>query len=114
MNVFNWVSIAIAVGIFYAVGRIIVGWFTSRGRVSATGGMICEHCGTRGTAKTRTRGSTAIELVLWLCLILPGLVYSIWRLTTRERVCPSCGAPGLIPIDTPRGKQLAGQFSAPT
>ena len=42
--------------------------------------------------KTVTRGSIWIEIILWLCLIVPGLIYSIWRLTTRRQVCSACGA----------------------
>jgi hypothetical protein len=110
MTAYHWIFLALLVAILYGVGRIIVRWLTSSGRIDDDGRMICAHCGSRGKPKTRTRGSTAIELILWLCLILPGLVYSIWRLTTRDEVCPSCSAPGMIPVETPRGKQLATQF----
>jgi RNA polymerase subunit RPABC4/transcription elongation factor Spt4 len=72
---------------------------------------ICPACGTQGRPKKRTRGSIWIELVLWLCFIVPGLIYSVWRLTTRESVCPGCGSPGMIPLGSPRGKQLAAQFN---
>ena len=38
---------------------------------------ICSHCGYTGTAKKVTKGSTLMELVLWLCFIIPGLLYSM-------------------------------------
>ena len=68
--------------------------------------MICPRCGSHGPEKVVTPGSFLIELALWLFFLLPGLIYSIWRLTARKKVCSSCGADGLIPVDTPRGQQL--------
>jgi hypothetical protein len=46
-----------------------------------------------------------MEIALWLFLILPGLIYSVWRLTSREKVCGICGG-RMIPINSPRGQQL--------
>ncbi len=72
--------------------------------------LICPNCGYLGDAKTITKGSLLLEIVLWLCMILPGLIYSIWRRTSRPSVCPSCGATQMIPSHSPRGKQLKTQF----
>lgn len=63
--------------------------------------MYCRNCGTVGRPKRITKGSFLIELILWLCFLLPGLIYSIWRITTRYGVCPSCGAPNMIPASSP-------------
>ena len=63
--------------------------------------MFCPHCGHQGTARDHTPGSMGIELVLWLCLIIPGLIYSLWRLSARRPVCARCGAAGLLPEDSP-------------
>jgi len=73
--------------------------------------MICPSCGSRGPAKIQVRGSIWIEIILWLMLIVPGLIYSIWRLTTKRPVCVQCDQPGIIPIATPRGAELAAKFS---
>lgn len=75
-------------------------------RPNAEGRMICPACGTRGEPKTITRGSLRIEILLWLLLIVPGVIYSLWRLTTRAEGCPACGQIGMIPVATPRGQQL--------
>ena len=72
------------------------------GNPLAAAQMYCQHCGTVGQPKTRVKGSFLIELVLWLCFIVPGLIYSIWRLTTKEKVCPKCGMPNMIPADSPK------------
>ncbi|MGV3774686.1 MAG: hypothetical protein ACO1QB_17430 [Verrucomicrobiales bacterium] len=73
------------------------------------GDKICEDCGQVGYAKTITQGSLLIEIVLWLFMILPGLIYSIWRLTSRKEACRQCKGK-LIPLKTPRGQKLFEQM----
>jgi hypothetical protein len=48
-----------------------------------------------------------MEVLLWLCLLLPGILYSLWRITSRYKGCPVCGARNPIPLETPAGKALA-------
>lgn len=109
-----FVGIALVLAILYWVGATIYRWIRPAGGITATGPLICATCGSRGTPRTRTRGSTWLELALWLCFIVPGLIYSIWRLTTRQPVCPECGSAGMISVNTPRGKQLAAQYGKAT
>jgi len=71
-----------------------------------TDDMVCTNCGFRGKPVRATAGSFIVEVVLWLCFILPGLIYSVWRLTTRKQVCPKCKQPTMIPADSPRGRTL--------
>lgn len=71
--------------------------------------FVCTQCGTVGNGKSYTRGGCLIELILWCCFIIPGLVYSLWRLSTRTKVCASCGAATLVPLDSPVGRKLAPQ-----
>jgi hypothetical protein len=73
---------------------------------------ICADCGTVGKGKTVTRGSFLIEIILWLCFIVPGLIYTVWRLTTRGKACSACGGTKLLPLDTPGGKSIAAKFTA--
>lgn len=68
--------------------------------------MVCPHCGYLGVVKRQPKGSFWIELVLWLAFLLPGLIYSIWRLTNTHTICPSCGSDGMVPALSPRGKKL--------
>ncbi|HOV31838.1 MAG TPA: hypothetical protein PLX23_00570 [Candidatus Hydrogenedens sp.] len=67
---------------------------------------ICTTCGYVGYPQRITRGSFYIELALWLLFILPGLIYTIWRLTSQYEICPECRNTSMIPVDTPRGQRL--------
>lgn len=72
-------------------------------------GSFCPNCHMVGQPKTKTPGSFLIEVVLWLCFIVPGVLYSLWRLAARKQVCAYCSSPGLIPADSPRAQQLSQQ-----
>jgi len=72
--------------------------------------LICSTCGHIGSTKTAVKGSILIEIILWLCFIIPGVIYSLWRSSSRHKTCPKCGGTNLIPLDTPVGiKILADQ-----
>jgi hypothetical protein len=58
-------------------------------------------CGRVAAPVQHTPGSLAIEVVLWLCFLVPGLVYSLWRHSARHDVCASCGGASLLPPDAP-------------
>lgn len=70
------------------------------------GKYFCVTCEHTGKPRTFTRGSIFIEIILWLCFLVPGLIYSIWRLTSKCIICASCGNPDIIPTDSPRAKKL--------
>lgn len=70
---------------------------------------VCLQCGHHGPRKKITKGSLFVELFLWLIFLLPGFIYSIWRHASRYFGCPKCGAPNVIPEDSPVAKKfLAG------
>jgi len=69
------------------------------------GMMVCAQCGCTGT-ESHTKGSFLIELVLWFFMCVPGLIYSIWRLTTRGQVCSACKSDRLVPANSPTGQNL--------
>lgn len=68
--------------------------------------FVCTTCGTVSKGKMLTKGSVLIELVLWLCFFVPGILYSLWRLGTRTRVCTACNGPMLVPATSPIGQQM--------
>lgn len=69
--------------------------------------MICLQCNSVLAPATITKGGCLIEGALWLFFLLPGLIYSIWRLTSRYKACPACKSPNIIPLDSPRGYEIA-------
>lgn len=72
--------------------------------------FICQSCGSLGEAKSETPGSLAVEVVLWCCFLLPGVMYSVWRLSARKSGCAACGAQTLVPIASPVGQRLLAQY----
>ena len=68
--------------------------------------LICRDCGTLGNTRAVVKGHFAIELALWIFFIIPGLIYTIWRLTNKDNICASCGSANLIPVDSPMGAKL--------
>jgi hypothetical protein len=71
--------------------------------------MVCSHCGCQGIPRTITKGSFVIELVLWCCFFIPGLIYSCWRLTSRYEACPFCLSPNMLPRKSPRAQSILRQ-----
>ena len=71
-----------------------------------TNEIACTSCGYVGEPKTITRGTFAVEVVLWLCFLVPGFIYSVWRMSSRHDGCPTCGLTTLIPQDSPMGKKV--------
>ena len=67
---------------------------------------ICRSCGHIGKAGKRARGHTLVTIFLLICFIVPGIFYSIWRLTTKEKVCTVCGNANLIPVNSPVGQKI--------
>jgi hypothetical protein len=93
----TWILIGViaAVMIFRSIGA------SQRARRDP---LYCPQCGAVAKAQAATRGSRGIELLLWLCFIIPGLIYTLWRANSKYQVCPSCGSAGLIPVTSPRAQ----------
>ena len=68
--------------------------------------FVCTTCGFKGYPKKKVKGSILTEIFLWIFFILPGLIYSIWRLNSKTWVCPKCGNQTMIPADSPVGQKL--------
>lgn len=67
--------------------------------------LTCTTCSAQTDApQSITKGSFVIEVVLWLALIIPGLLYSLWRQSTRRTVCPACGKATLVVAKTSDGR----------
>ena len=75
--------------------------------------MVCPNCGSVAIPKRYIKGSFLIEILLWLLLIVPGLIYSVWRMTSRYKGCPACGAANMIPLGTPRANEILAPRTQP-
>lgn len=70
--------------------------------------MACTRCLERDFhAKRVTKGSFLLEIGLWLLLIVPGLIYSVWRTTSRYLACPACGSSEIVPEESERARRMA-------
>jgi hypothetical protein len=98
VSAFGLAELLVLVAIIATIAAIV-----RRGRGAGVA-WYCQHCGSLGAPTTRVKGSFVIEVILWFCLLVPGLLYTVWRLTTKEQVCPTCSAPGMIPADSPRAR----------
>lgn len=68
--------------------------------------MVCSACGHVGKPIRITPGSFGIEVVLWLFICVPGLIYSIWRHGGVYDACSRCQNRALIPSGSPVGTAL--------
>lgn len=68
--------------------------------------VVCTQCGYVGKSKGAIKGNGFIEIMLWFFFIIPGMIYSVWRSSSRYKVCPECKSPSLIPADSLRAKKI--------
>jgi len=73
--------------------------------------FVCTTCGAIGQVKRQTPGSILIELVLWIAFIVPGVIYSLWRMSARRRACAVCGSTAIVPANSPRGRQITEEYA---
>ena len=71
--------------------------------------LVCTVCGHVGSSKTITKGHFALEVVLWLCFLIPGFIYSVWRHTSCYEVCPGCGKQNLLPRTAPMAQKFLNE-----
>lgn len=70
------------------------------------GKKVCTSCGHLGNTKHFVPGSIFIEALLWLCFLIPGLIYTAWRYTAQYHGCPKCKAKTMIPADSPMASKF--------
>jgi hypothetical protein len=88
------------VGLFVFAILGLITWMGVRAN-KASKEYLCKSCGTKGKAATVTPGSFLIEVVLWFAFIVPGILYSLYRVTKRHNACPVCKSRDIIPVDSP-------------
>lgn len=100
----GWRDLAPVILVF-ALGALIVFpiYFGVKAAVrrARTKPMFCLACGKTTIPKPHYRGSFLAEAALWDCLVVPGIVYSGWRLKTRRKVCAACGSERIVSPHSP-------------
>jgi hypothetical protein len=63
-----------------------------------------------GKPRQRAFGLVLIEIGLWGTFLIPGLIYSLWRVSrgSKAAACRTCGAAALVPISSPAGRRIVG------
>lgn len=67
---------------------------------------FCTQCHTIGRPVYKTPGSFVLELVLWLLFCLPGVIYTVWRLTCKTKCCPACHSAAVIRCNSPAARNF--------
>lgn len=105
MSIYTVIALAFVIGVFYVFFRALAG-LLGAGRKTV---LVCTVCGHCGPTARKTKGSLAIEIVLWLCFLVPGILYSLWRITTRAPMCVGCGSQVLVGTDSPVGRKILAE-----
>lgn len=71
--------------------------------------MVCTTCNTVGRTSTKVQGSFLIEIILWCFFLVPGIIYSVWRATSTQKVCGACGSSAIVPVGSIAGKRIAAE-----
>ena len=68
---------------------------------------VCTQCGEIRKPIVVTPGSILIEIILWLCFLIPGLIYSIWRMVSKKKnCCPDCRTPTMVSAQSRIGNKI--------
>jgi hypothetical protein len=70
--------------------------------------IICPTCQYHGDAVEIPKGTKKTEILLWCCLLLPGLLYTLWRQSRDGRYlgCPQCREGNVRPVKRKEWKTL--------
>lgn len=81
-----------------------------KGAPAAAQRKICTACGTLTNGEMKFAGSLLLEVGLYLFMIIPGFLYTLWRISARRLTCPTCRGTQLVPADSPVGRSLAARL----
>jgi len=68
---------------------------------------ICIDCHAQMVPLNIAPGSFFLEVLLWLFFLVPGIIYSLWRLTSKHKACSVCRGKRLVPLNSKEGQVLA-------
>lgn len=100
-------AITFSVGILAVIIVYFIKGVVERRRV-----FVCTTCHNAGRSKIQTPGSTWITLILIFPFFIPAIVYEVWRMTSKKKICKSCDSSNIVPISSPVGQKIIGQVSS--
>lgn len=69
--------------------------------------FVCTTCGYETDRADRVKpGSGWLTATLLLLMVVPGVVYWVWRHSMKRESCPLCGRASLIPAASPIGRAI--------
>lgn len=74
---------------------------------------ICKSCGTLQGIQSSIPGHLLIEIILWCCGLVPGLIYTVWRRSSKYAKCSVCSSKEIVPLNSPMGRKLESEISLP-
>jgi hypothetical protein len=74
----------------------------------ASGKQVCLTCGTLAVPAKKTKGSVLVGLILLCFFFVPGLIYFVWKASSKYTACPKCDGRTLVPPESPQGRKLLG------
>jgi len=67
---------------------------------------LCTRCHYQGRAEDITPGNLGVEIFAWLLMVLPGIIYTLWRKANAYKGCPKCQSKEIVPLDSPAAKKM--------
>lgn len=86
------ISALMLTGALILLPIMVVRWIDKKTNKWSIRKKKCLTCNNIVTPETKIAGNGPLEIFLWLCAILPGLLYSINRHLSAKKVCPECGS----------------------
>lgn len=68
--------------------------------------VVCTTCTFHGPPLWPEKGSGAVEVALWLLLLVPGIIYSVWRRSNLRPTCSRCTSELVVWDDTPEAGRI--------
>ena len=69
---------------------------------------VCRQCAYTGKPEMFKKGTLKMEIILWCCLIIPGIIYSIWRRVGATPICPKCHYGPMMTSKSNLGYRMSG------
>lgn len=67
---------------------------------------VCTRCEEVGHVVVRKPGSDAVQVALILLMLVPGIVYYVWRNKETKQVCGACGSDQVVAAKTQVGRKI--------